>query len=153
MKKIIEKDGRVRVMTINDEPSKTQQQFKETVDVNNIIRRYKTTGQIDHLNKRRGMYLDSTNIPDYQTSLQTIIDAQASFSALPSAMRKRFSNDPGEMIKFLSDPKNRDEAINLGLVNPTPEPQQNEPQTKPKTKPKPNTPNPQPNSEPDTSQA
>jgi len=35
--------------------------------------------------------------------------------ALPSDVRKRFSNDPAELIDFLADKKNDEEAIKLGL--------------------------------------
>ena len=36
---------------------------------------------------------------------------------LPADLRKRFSNDPGQLLSFLENEDNRAEAIKLGLVN------------------------------------
>ena len=46
--------------------------------------------------------------------------------ALDANVRKRFHNDPAELIDFVSDEKNRDEAVRLGLLQipefPKPDP-------------------------------
>lgn len=62
--------------------------------------------------------MDSTNLPDYQEALQTVITAENAFYALPAEMRKKFDNDPGVMIKYLEDDTNNEEAIKLGLKIP-----------------------------------
>lgn len=41
---------------------------------------------------------------------------------LPPEIRTRFDNDPGKLIDFVADPDNRQEAQELGIVNPAPEP-------------------------------
>jgi phage internal scaffolding protein len=51
------------------------------------------------------------------------MDAQYQFDQLPALIRDRFHNDPQEMLAFLNDPNNYDEAIKLGLVNPPPAPE------------------------------
>lgn len=116
--KIITKDqnGNVRVVTRNEKPSMTQQQFKEQVNVNKIIAKYRRTGMLEHVRKNSGAYLDITDIGDYQESLQKVIDANNIFSSLPSEIRTRFANDPQQLINFLADEKNIDEAIRLGLM-------------------------------------
>lgn len=113
-------NGRKRVRTINSLPSKTQQQFKEQCDVNYIMKKYKLTGEVTHLNRRTPLNngseeLDLTSIPSYQDSLHIVIQAQNAFQNLNSDIRKRFGNDPHEYIQFLQDPKNDDEAVKLGL--------------------------------------
>lgn len=139
MKKIMQsKEGRTRVVTINDQPSKTQQQFKDQVDINNIMKKFRNTGEITHLNRKAGVYLDSTTLPSYQDALQAVINAHDAFSTLSSDIRKRFQNDPAEMIKFLDDPKNNEEAVKLGLKEfkqqkPIAEPKNENPKTKTKT--------------------
>jgi len=116
MKEIIKlENGNVRVRTINKNPSRTQQQFVEQCDVNNIMKKYRVTGQITHLNTKQGVYADMSSIKNYQENLNTVIEAQNAFMALPSDVRKRFSNDPAELIDFLADKKNDEEAIKLGL--------------------------------------
>ena len=36
--------------------------------------------------------------------------------ALPSRVRRRFDNDPAELMEFLADEANREEAVMLGLI-------------------------------------
>jgi len=119
MKKIIRhENGEVKVITINNKPSKTQQQYKESVDINNIIKKYKVTGELSHLNRKQGVYLDSANLPSYQEALNMVISANDQFAQLPSQIRKQFNNNPQEMISFLDNPQNDEEAIRLGLKVP-----------------------------------
>lgn len=108
-------DGSKRVYTINNEESRTQQQFKDDVDVNNIIAKYKKTGQIMHLNRKAGVYADLSNITDYATMVNQTFEAQKAFMTLPAEIRRRFDNDPGKLVAFLQDPKNLEEGIKLGL--------------------------------------
>lgn len=109
-------DGRVRVRTINNEATRTQQHHKDACDVNKIIAKYKNTGEFLHLTSKQGVYADVSGITDYQESIHKVMNAQAAFAALPSNVRLRFQNDPGELLRFIQDPKNRDEAMTLGLL-------------------------------------
>lgn len=119
----IRPNGTKRVYTRNDEPSKTDQSFSEEVNVNNIMAKYIKTGQIKHLAKNVGLYADVSEIPDLAEALDQVTKAQYAFDALPSNLRTRFQNSPVEMVNFLSDNKNYDEAVSLGLiVKPSPPP-------------------------------
>lgn len=111
----IRDNGSVRIQTINTLPSKTQQNLKSETDINNIMRKYHAGVAVTHLNKKQGSYLDLSTISDYQTSLEKVIQARESFASLPSETRKKFNNNPEELITFLSEPKNTEEAIILGL--------------------------------------
>lgn len=111
----IESKNRVRVRTINTEKSRTQQQFKEQCDVNNIIAKYKQTGEFVHLTRKAGVYADVSEITDYATSLQKVINADAAFAALPASIRLRFHNDPAQLLAFMQDPNNYDEGVQLGI--------------------------------------
>jgi len=136
MKKITtEKSGRIRVQTINTEKSLTQQQFKDQTDINNIIAKYKKTGELVHTSRKLGIYADVSNITDYHSSLQKVLDAQNAFSTLPSHIRLRFHNNPEELLRFLQNPENISEGITLGLLEQTPESKQ---KTQNETKPDPN---------------
>lgn len=125
------KTGKVKVMTENKLPEMTQQQWKDECDVNNIVRRYAQTGELTHLARSQGVYADVSEITDYHDMVEKIKQAEEAFMTLSAPVRKRFANDPGEMISFLQDPKNREEAISLGLVE-RPKPIINDDQ-KPKT--------------------
>lgn len=108
-------NGHKKVSTINNEPSKTQQQFAEQCDINNIMKKYKQTGEITHLNKKTGIYGDFSNMPSYQEALHTVIKAEQEFMTLPADVRKKFDNNPQQFVDFINDPKNDEEAIKLGL--------------------------------------
>jgi len=108
---------RRRVQLFFSDPSLTKQSFKDEVDVNNIVARYKKTGQLPgHLSTVQPMYGDVSSVPSYQDALNTVLTAQATFMALPSAVRSRFDNDPGKLLAFISDPKNAKEGVSMGLL-------------------------------------
>lgn len=115
--KIIEirPNGSKRVLTLNDRPSMTDQQFKKDCDINHIWSKYTKTGQINHLAKNRGRFADVSEIPDLPTALMQVNEAAAAFAQIPAVLRKRFGNDPAEFIAYLQNPENMEESIKLGL--------------------------------------
>lgn len=108
-------NGTLEVVTINDLPSLTQQQFKEECDVNHIMKKYTQTGELHHLSRKQGVYADMSEITDYQGMLHTVMEARQHFDALPADVREKFKNNPAELIKFVQDPNNYDEGVKLGL--------------------------------------
>lgn len=94
----------------------TEQAHKEQCDVNEIIRRYDKTGLITHVSKFEAQFgdLDGT---DFKQAQDLVINAKRQFDELPSKIRNRFENDPGQLLAFMADPENRNEAIELGLIN------------------------------------
>jgi phage internal scaffolding protein len=109
-------NGRVRVRTINKQPSKTDTQFKDEVDVNNIMRKFQRTGQISHLAKRDGTYMDVSEIKDLAESIEVVDKAAYAFEKLPAKIRNRFDNDPRKLVTFMQDEKkNLEEMYELGL--------------------------------------
>lgn len=120
MQKITKRaDGSLNIETINNEPSMTQQQFKDETDINLIVEKYSKSGQFPQYGKI-GIYADYSEIKDYQGMLQTVMDAQESFNQLDAKVRYKFQNDPAQLIKFMQDPKNHDEGVKLGIYNPKP---------------------------------
>ena len=116
----IRENGTKRVSTVNDKPTRTQQQFRDKVNVNSIMAKYRKTGLIEHVRTNPGIYSDLTELPDYMTAMQTVINANRTFETIPANIRLRFQNDPAQLISFLSDPSNNDEALKLGLIIPQP---------------------------------
>jgi len=99
-----------------EDASLAQQHFKDECDINNILRQFNITGLLPEapLSPRYG---DFTGIGDYHTALNQVIAAEDEFMSLPAQIRARFENDPSQLIEFLNNPENRNEAIDLGLVN------------------------------------
>lgn len=107
-----------RVYAELDSEVRTKQSFADETNINTIMLKWNRTGSIEHMNKRQGQYGDFSDAPDYHETFLRIQDANLAFDALPSEVRKRMHNDPGELMDFLADPENRDEAIELGLIDP-----------------------------------
>lgn len=99
-------------------PSLTHQSFKEECDINRIMKKWEKTGIIEHRNNFEGRYADFTVIPnDYHEAMNSVVEAQNMFMTLPASVRKRFANDPGEFLEFVTDPNNQDEVVKLGLAS------------------------------------
>ena len=94
----------------------TQQHFKDECDINNILRQFNITGQLPEqtISPRYG---DFTGISDYHSALNQVIAAEDEFMRLPADLRARFENDPAQLIQFLDNYENYNEAVKLGLVN------------------------------------
>lgn len=99
----------------NNSPSMTQQHFKSDCDINTIVRRM-TRGLYSPQQTIPGIYTDISETGDYRSALNTFQEASRDFGNLPSAVRRRFANNPVEFLDFLQDPANYPEALSLGLV-------------------------------------
>jgi len=103
--------------TVNNEPSLVKQEFAEESDINFIVRQFGLTGQLP-TSVAVPLEGDFTEVLDYQSALNAVIAADASFMQMPADVRTRFNNDPAKFLDFVHDPNNRDEARKLGLLVP-----------------------------------
>lgn len=104
------------------EPSRTKQSFAAECNVNNIVARFPDLTQLGAGSGRQPRFGDISGVEDLHSAMNMVFEAEARFAELPSAVRSRFRNDPVELVNFLGDENNRDEAVKLGLVNGPPEP-------------------------------
>ena len=84
------------------EPVLTQQNFRDECDINNIIARFKDNGfadvpQADTSNR----FFDVASAVDFHTAQNIVKNAEAVFSELPVAVRKRFHGSPLEFLSFV----------------------------------------------------
>jgi len=98
-----------------EDASRTQQHFKDETDINNILRQFNVTGLLPQ-KALTPQYGDFTGIGDYHGALNAVIAAENEFMTLPAQLRARFDNDPQELIEFLNNPNNKEEAVKLGLL-------------------------------------
>lgn len=102
-----------------DDPSLTQQQFKEESDINNIVDRFMKTGYLpDPVSMPQ--YVDYEGVFDFQSAMNVVRQADENFMRMDAKVRARFHNSPQEFLEFFADPNNRDEAVRLGLAVPPP---------------------------------
>jgi phage internal scaffolding protein len=103
----------------NVDCSMTKQAFKNECDINLIMRKYTQSGVLPaSVSNQR--FDDFSEVGDYLEAQTVLLDARAQFDALPAVVRDRFRNNPLDMLAFVQDPVNSDEAIKLGIVVPKP---------------------------------
>jgi phage internal scaffolding protein len=97
-----------------DDPGLTLQAHKDECEVLNILAKYDPSMTQEIMAKAEFGYADSIS---FQEAQNTLAQAKESFEALPSKIRNKFANDPGQLLDFLSEPANQAEAFKLGLID------------------------------------
>ncbi len=107
--------------------SRTKQSFTKDANINNILGKYiRSGGSAVALLAQRvsgGVFADVSSGDDYRAVIDKTRAADEAFQGLDSGVRSMFKNDVSLMLDFIVDPANRDEAIELGLIE-APEPLQ-----------------------------
>lgn len=100
--------------------SVTQQSFSKDADINTIMSKYEKTGvlvnPLDPDSHRQPLFMDVSGIGDFQSVQDRIQAANAAFLTLPPAVRARFDNQAANAVEFMMDPKNVEDAVDLGLL-------------------------------------
>ena len=75
------------------------QSYKDSVDLNKIIERFRLTGDTSLLNQRSGFYGDVSEMPQsYAEFLNVALIAKEEFESLPSDIRDKFNNSVDQFI-------------------------------------------------------
>ena len=114
------------------DPSKdlAKQEFKEETDINGIVQSYMKTGSVPGSRPfaaRYPQFGDFSGCRDMGQVLMMVQEGKEAFMTLPAYVRERFNNNPAELDAFIRDDKNRPEAEKLGLVEPRPRPESDQP--------------------------
>lgn len=115
--------NRLRVQFSCGDELITKQSMKDETDINNILKQYKRTGIIAHINSAEPTYTDLPDNVDYQNALHMQMEADSAFATLPSVVRAYFQNDPGQLLAALNDPSQRDKLMELGIIRKPEQPQ------------------------------
>lgn len=101
-----------------DDPSMTKQSFKEESDINTIVRNFGLTGELpqDVSMPISGDFTEA--VTDFHTAQNMLRQSLEAFMLFPADVRARFHNDPQEMMDFVEDKANLEEARKLGLAVP-----------------------------------
>lgn len=100
-----------------DDPSLTQQQFKEEADINTIVDRFLKSGVLPTA-VNMPQYVDYEGVFDFQSAMNVVRQADENFMRLDAKVRARFNNSPQAFLEFFANPENADEAVRLGLAIP-----------------------------------
>ena len=95
--------GEKRVFDYSD--GRTKQSFRDSTDVNKILKRAQITGSLSHLETYGGQYGDFTGF-DYFEAQVNIAKMKEVFDALPSEVRRDFGQDPNAFFEFANKAEN-----------------------------------------------
>lgn len=114
---------RVAVIHRHDGVTRTQVHFQDGCNINNILKKYKKTGVIEHVNRARAMYGDFSEYKDVAQNLDKTAKAVQLFESLPAELRNEFKNSIPGFFEFVGDAKNFDRCVELGIFDkPAPPP-------------------------------
>lgn len=98
---------------------RTKSDAKDDCDINIIMKRY-MRGIEPPVSKRLMEYGDFTGVNTFQEAAEIIQQGYNAFDHQPVRIRNRFNNDLNQLLEFLQDPENHEEARQLGLLEPLP---------------------------------
>lgn len=111
-----QKGTRLRVTQPEGGKVMVKQAMRDEVDASRIMEKWIKLGQFPRGAPGQPMYGDFTSGQDYHGALSRVRQIEEEFMALPSRVRTRCRNDPGEFLQLCSDPKNLEELRELGLA-------------------------------------
>lgn len=117
MKRIVleRENGSRRIRLVPEGESRVEQSHKDACDINSMVAKARRGQFVPPVS--RGVYGDFTQVTDFQSAMNQIKAAEATFNFLPSHIRKRFDNDPQKVLAFMDDPDNLDDCYELGLLD------------------------------------
>lgn len=99
-------------------PGMTKTSFKEECGIDWIMKQYRGTGVITHLNPKQAQFADVSEMGDYRTALHQVREAEDLFMQLPSKLRAKFENDAAAFLDWVTDPSTElEELKEYGLVD------------------------------------
>ena len=98
------------------EEGMTKQSFKDECDLNIILKKYQSTGQLPDMIKQNPQYGDFSALPDYQEAVAIVQMAETQFNSLNAHIRAKFQNDPAQFLAFATDSSNLPEMVKMGLA-------------------------------------
>jgi hypothetical protein len=110
-----------RRQTVLDNSQITDQSYKKSCDINNIVKSFMKNGNLPTTNKI-AHYGDFSEVPTLEEAFNISQNAAEAFYALPAALRKELDNDASKLELWLSDEKNHEAAIKHGLMEKTEKP-------------------------------
>lgn len=110
-------DKRPRFRKQFHEKTKTKQEFRQDCDLSNILSKYTRQDVLDHMVKHQGTFRTVSDM-DFHQAMNTVKKAESMFAGIPAQIRAQFDNDPGKFLNFVSDSRNTEKLVEMGLVDP-----------------------------------
>lgn len=114
----VEAESESTALDCSESIDRTRQEFREECDINTIAKRFGLGATLPTVHDLP-QFGDYEGVFDFQTAMNAIRQAEQAFAAQPARVRERFANDPQRFLEFCEDPRNRAEALDLGLLDPS----------------------------------
>jgi len=101
--------------------SATQQHFKESADINNILAHFRSTGVDPYAQRRADQKFGYATSKTFEEAMRQTAEIQSCFNDLPAKERQAFSNDPTQWLNAMGTPEPDPDP------EPSPEPSQEVP--------------------------
>lgn len=120
MARIVYSDGNPPPQTATGpfEESLTRQSEKDDADINVLLNRFVRTGLMPQ-DEREPLFIDVSDVGDYRQIRDHINRSTDYFNTLDAKVRAKFNNDPAEFLDRLVDPANKQEFVDLGILEAT----------------------------------
>lgn len=105
-----------KVSIINEEPSLTDESFKQECDLGFILETYAKTGH--ELPQSTMNYVDCTTVSQFEDAMQLVAEANSNFECLPAKERDRFKTVEN-YLAFICDANNLKESYEKGYIDPS----------------------------------
>lgn len=108
-----------KTATFNAKPTLTQQHFREETDINEIVAKFIRTGQVKVVQLPPLFEDFGEEIFDYQSALNQVSAARASFEAMDPKVRDAFNNNPQQFVASIdewlaeTDPVKREQNLKV----------------------------------------
>lgn len=109
-----------RYQQVTEGDSMTEQQHKESCDVNYILKRFEQTGVMEHINTLKPRY-EYASAQTFDEAARLMTSAQQEFDQLPASVRLHFNNNVPTFLDAIQDPSQVETLQTLGLLPKTPE--------------------------------
>lgn len=106
---------RKHAIIIDPNLGQAKQSFKDECDINKIMEKFQKSGAITHFTKNAPIYGDHSSAELFEAQL-VVANAETMFAELPSSIRKKFDNNPGQFLEFVQNPANEKAMQELGLA-------------------------------------
>lgn len=119
-------NGRKRVYTLNEEPSKTVQSEVHDAEIAEILQKYEAIGIKAVMRDVDLTYRDVTEFEDFADLMRQTEQAKVHFMTLPPQLRDVFGGSVENWLDAAHDPEKlealRPKLEKLGVMEPLPEP-------------------------------
>lgn len=122
-KLVIKSDGYIDCTPDPDDPTQqgAKQEYVKDCDINSILQAWALGYPINTTDEQRQFFATPEHFEfDLRDKLEKGRQVEESFKELPVHIQTRFNHNPFDLIDFLANEANYDEAVKLGIIDPKP---------------------------------